>query len=406
MQVFQNVRRRRGRILYIPAVMNEATAFSVRLVTLIIALAIGTASSARPVIPQVAESAGSELGLKSVWCPDCKLHISEIAVLGDAEGPGILKGHVVEARRDSRGRYYLLEHISQSIPVFGPEGRHLTTIGREGQGPGEFRNVSDIVIGEGDTLYAFDQMNGTLSVFDPDYAFTRSARLQIRPTMFIEPVSRGRFIISSWVRTPERIGFPLHLVDPEGRVEASFGSERGEFRPGQVSPVNLAVADSGQVWAGHSHRYSVKLWHAFEGRKLRELRREVDWFPPGSPAEPLTADRPPPPRLTALGDDGRSRLWTKVSVADPQWREAVEMAGDGAHVEVTDPVQYNDTVIEVLDSTTGEALARFKFDRGFFFVDLREGLVGRNLLDEALVPRFKIYRLKLVPQGEDNADGR
>lgn len=385
--------------------MSPST-FRVRLVILVIALAVGAAFPTRPVIPQVADSTADKLGLKSAWCPDCQLQISEVVVLGDAEGPGILKGQVVEVRRDSQGRYYLLEHFSQSIQVFGPEGRHLATIGREGQGPGEFRNVSDIVIGEADTLYAFDQINGTLSVFDPDHAFIRSARLEIRPSIYIESVGRGRFVISSWVRTAERIGFPLHRVDPEGRAEASFGSETGEFRPERVSPVKLAAADSGRVWAADSHRYSVDLWQAFGGDKLRELRREVDWFPPGSPTEPLTADRPPPPRLTALAVDGRGRLWTKVSVADPRWEEAVELAEDGRHINVTDSERYTDTVVEVLDSRTGTALARFKFERGFSFIDMQEGLVGDNLLDEALVPRYKIYRMELAPQGEENADGR
>lgn len=385
---------------------KSSAAFRVRLATLVAALVLGTALAACPAIAQPQESAPEELGLKSVWCPDCEVRIREVVALGDAEGPGILEDYVVEARLDSRGRYYVLESTSPRVQVYGPEGRHLATIGREGQGPGEFRNVSDIVVGEADSLYAFDLLNGTLSVFDPKHAFVRSARMRIPPNIHLESVGRGRFVIASWGRTPERIGFPLHRFGPEGRVEASFGSETEMFRPDQASRVMVAAADSGRVWVGEAHRYSLQLWDAFKGRKLRELRREVDWFPAGSPLLHLTVDEPPPARLQSFAYDGQGRVWTRVSVADPQWREAVEQAEDGRHVDITDPVRYEDSVIEILDSATGEPLSRFRLDRGLFFLDVREGLIAENVLDGGLVPRYKIYRLELVfSQEEETSNG-
>lgn len=371
------------------------SAFRVRLATLVVALVLGTALSARPANPQPAESAPDGLGLESVWCPDCEVRIREVAALGDAEGPGILEDYVVETRLDSRGRYYVLEFTSPRIQVYGPEGGHLATIGRDGEGPGEFRNVADIVVGEADSLYAFDLLNRTVSVFDPDHAFIRSDRLGIAPSIYMESVGRGRFVIAPRGPSLERRGSPLHRLGPEGRVEASFSSETEASRSDRVRRVMVAPADSGRVWVGEAHRYSLELWDAFEGRELRGLRREVDWFPTGSPRLQLTVDEPPPPRLVGLAYDGQGRVWTRISVADPRWREGVE-EGRGGYAEITDSERYSDMIVEILDAVTGEPLARLRFDVGFSFVDVREGLVGDNVLDGGLVPRYRIYRLELV----------
>lgn len=379
------------------------TAPGVRLGTFVAVILLGAALSPRPATAQPA-AARDELGLKSVWCPDCEVRIREVAALGDAEGPGILEDYVVEARLDSRGRYYVLEAFATRIQVYGADGEHLETIGREGEGPGEFRNVSDIVVGEADSLYAFDLLNLTVSVFDPDHAFVRSDRLRIAPSIYMESVGRGRFVIASRGPTLQRMGFPLHRLGPEGRVEASFGSETEASRSTRVRRVMVAAADSGRVWVGEAHRYSMELWDAFEGRELRVLRRDVDWFPPGSPALRLTVEEPPPSRLQDLGYDGEGRVWTRISVADPRWHEAVE-EGRGGFAEITDNARYSDMIVEILDAAAGEPRARLRFDVGFSFLDVREGLIADNVLDGGLVPRYRVYRLELVAQGEGASDG-
>jgi hypothetical protein len=52
------------------------------------------------------------------------------------------------------------------LHLFDPEGRFLRTIGREGSGPGEFRNLVGIAW-VGDTLAAMDPGNGRVQLLDP-----------------------------------------------------------------------------------------------------------------------------------------------------------------------------------------------------------------------------------------------
>jgi hypothetical protein len=56
-------------------------------------------------------------------------------------------------------------------------GRVLLTVGREGQGPGEFRSIMKIGFLPGDSIWAYDQLLRGLSVFTPSGEFVRRTQL-------------------------------------------------------------------------------------------------------------------------------------------------------------------------------------------------------------------------------------
>lgn len=72
-----------------------------------------------------------DLELREVWRVD-----------GDDEE--VLLGVVSQFLRDDDGNTYLLDGQLSEIQVFAPDGEHLRTIGRGGEGPGEFQNGSDM----------------------------------------------------------------------------------------------------------------------------------------------------------------------------------------------------------------------------------------------------------------------
>src|SRR5688572_9128209 len=86
-------------------------------------------------------------------CRGCTIDIRRVALLGQADGPGIIESEVTRAAVDGRGRFFLFQQYSPRVKVFSAEGRYLTTLGREGRGPGEFRGVSAIVVAAGDTVH-------------------------------------------------------------------------------------------------------------------------------------------------------------------------------------------------------------------------------------------------------------
>ena len=73
---------------------------------------------------------------------------------------------------DGAGRVYVADDKPTVIKVFGPDGRFLHTIGREGEGPGEFRNAFLAV--HGSQLVVHDPRLARTSVFDTSGALIRS----------------------------------------------------------------------------------------------------------------------------------------------------------------------------------------------------------------------------------------
>jgi len=55
-------------------------------------------------------------------------------------------GMPIQIVEDEAGNVYVLDSQVSEIVVFSPDGEHLRTIGREGEGPGEFRGANDMFI--------------------------------------------------------------------------------------------------------------------------------------------------------------------------------------------------------------------------------------------------------------------
>jgi hypothetical protein len=85
---------------------------------------------------------------------------------------------------DAQGNIYIEDDTDMAIKVFDPQGKYLRTIGRKGEGPGEFTDVGDIV----------SLLDGQLLVID----------FQARRTSFFS--SEGKFLSSfPWTIDIERI---------------------------------------------------------------------------------------------------------------------------------------------------------------------------------------------------------
>ena len=65
--------------------------------------------------------------------------------IGDVEGPAEYTfGDITSVTADAAGRIYVADRIGSSIRVFDTEGRFLTWLGREGEGPGEYQWPNDL----------------------------------------------------------------------------------------------------------------------------------------------------------------------------------------------------------------------------------------------------------------------
>lgn len=108
--------------------------------TLLIFLACGDAGA--PSAPAVAVT--DSAGIRIVTTRPGDLVYAELAAepslsIGEFTGPDeLLFGRIASARRDAVGNVVVADGQAHEIRIFDLDGRHLRSLGREGEGPGEF----------------------------------------------------------------------------------------------------------------------------------------------------------------------------------------------------------------------------------------------------------------------------
>jgi hypothetical protein len=88
---------------------------------------------------------------------------------------------IADALRLTDGRLAVIDEGAHELRMYSPEGEHLQTVGREGDGPGELRHPGIMYRLPGDSVLVVDFQR--MSVFAPNGEFVRrSPRLPSRPT--------------------------------------------------------------------------------------------------------------------------------------------------------------------------------------------------------------------------------
>lgn len=68
---------------------------------------------------------------------------------------------------DSQGRVYIEDALAGGVIALAPDLTHLYTLGRQGEGPGEFRAVSTVTVMRGDSVSVYDGILSRITVYGP-----------------------------------------------------------------------------------------------------------------------------------------------------------------------------------------------------------------------------------------------
>ena len=84
----------------------------------------------------------------------------------DGEGPDVF-GDIRDIELGMGGELYVLDSQAAEVRVFGPEGQHLRTMGRQGEGPGELNRPAGLALDPLGTLWVMNWGNARYTGFDP-----------------------------------------------------------------------------------------------------------------------------------------------------------------------------------------------------------------------------------------------
>lgn len=276
------------------------------------------------------------------------------------------------------------------VAVYDAGGVLLQRFSRKGQGPGEHMGAHAMAVTRGDTVHLFDNALRRHSVFSPSYQYLRSTPLDGQVFAGIG-LSDGSLLVNADFRRPNAAGFPLHRLGDNGRALQSFGVEVPQFNRADMYSLTrpMAAAADGGVWIVPRLRYEPSLWT--RGQKVLELQRGATWFPPQLTVQFTGGTRRPTPWVSGLWHDGDEHLWVLVHVPDSRWKplpEGTESLGEMARGSLIVMDREYDTIIEVINTRTGQLVATRRFDEvlvallpGGYASHYREDADGEPFID-------------------------
>lgn len=317
----------------------------------------------------------------------CPIDASLYLVLGSREDPALPMVQSSVAPLETGG--YLLgpTHAPGELSVYDERGTFLRSVGREGQGPGEYEIIGGVYPwNDGGGLVL---SRGRISFVDREGAFTASFPLRFQ-AMAAYPLQSHEVLVEIGSGSPALAGVSAVRLDSLGTVVTEYRSEVPDGGP-LARTRQAAIAGDGSVLLAAVNSYYFERFTR-DGALLERFVGSRDWFPAWTelPAD-LLAQRAPT-RLARIAEDSQGRIWLIFWVPDPDWHpSAITAVGWGDIQPWEDAL---DSLVEVVDPATGRLLGSERFDV------LITGFVGRGLVsvpreDADGFPRMEIWRLSL-----------
>lgn len=162
-------------------------------------------------------------GVKTVRNPETPrygtfaLDLVEDLVIGREEDEAYFFPQGASVNIDDQGRFYICDIGNRRVQVYGHNGIYLRTLGRQGQGPGEYRFPSSVMLDGAGNIY----INSVPSVvvFGPDGIFKKNVLLKtFLSSMILGP---GGTIVGGTQPNVREEGGPKHKLvqlSPEGEM--------------------------------------------------------------------------------------------------------------------------------------------------------------------------------------------
>lgn len=290
------------------------------------------------------------------------------ATLEATSGDDVFLSRVWDIGVDSRGRVYLIDVGQEGVVALNPELTYERTIGREGEGPGEFLYPFQVQLLPGDSVMVWDPRLQRSTVFaagseEPAYVHSPGTQDRIdvawrlsgqgryiansRPAFTPDASDEGRTQLLRFVR--EDAGQVLDEVfaefpDDEGLVFRRRGTVMVGGHPfGRQSLLEIYAGD--RIVHASSDALEVRIIDlqgrvevdfAHETTPIGVTREELDKAVEEQvdPLGGVLRDGAPYvwPTLTGLVVDDEDHIWLGIRRTDPSTREWAAFTPDGTHL--------------------------------------------------------------------------
>ncbi len=117
------------------------------------------------------------------WGPTPKVRLEPVRIIGDAdtEDENLAFNMPNDLAEDSRGNIYIADSSNARIQKLAKDGTFVASLGRKGQGPGEFASIRALAVDADDRVVAFDASQRRLTILTTEGKEVRTIKFVKAP---------------------------------------------------------------------------------------------------------------------------------------------------------------------------------------------------------------------------------
>jgi len=207
--------------------------------------------------------------------------LEDLFVAGDDEENGLIFGRISDVAVDSRDRILILDGGFVRVTIYDPDSMVVRTIGRKGEGPGEFNQPTAIAVDAEDRIYVASQ-GGRIGIFAPDGKWIEEFRNQYLGGFVIDMETvPGGLYVACYDYVDKKV---VHRYDANHRYVSSFSDSWSAVKPtppGELwaQGARIDVDAKGFVYYTQFTPYEIRKFSP-DGQLLLTIHRENDYMKP------------------------------------------------------------------------------------------------------------------------------
>ncbi|MCP4724499.1 MAG: 6-bladed beta-propeller [bacterium] len=176
-----------------------------------------------------------------------------------------------EAVLDSEGQLYICDSGNNRIQKFGADGQYITTIGREGQGPGELLSPTGMIIDNENNLHVLNTRNLRIEKFTLDGQYLSSYPMG-KFFIYFRMLSDGRLVapIMNMQGIPGLPGSEddktlVSILDNDGNIVSSFGPVKEYDNPmltGMANIVSISNDSEDNIYVAYTAENKIEKYNS------------------------------------------------------------------------------------------------------------------------------------------------